>query len=98
MPPSAVAALAAMRDAGMEVPGDISLVGFDDVSIAGQVYPKLTTVRQPLAQMARAAVNTLLAMISGLEPPAEKIILPTELVIRQSTAPPTGRVMPTASG
>jgi LacI family transcriptional regulator len=95
---SAVGALAAMRDAGMEVPGDISLVGFDDVSIAGQVYPKLTTVRQPLTQMARAAVNTLLAMISGLEPPAEKIILPTELVIRQSTAPPTRRVMPTASG
>ena len=86
---SAVGALAAIREAHLGVPKDISLVGFDDVSVADHVYPKLTTVRQPVPQMARAAVNTLLAMISGLEAPASKIVLPAELVIRESTAAPS---------
>lgn len=85
---SAVGALSAIREAKLNVPADISLVGFDDVSVSDHVHPRLTTVRQPIPQMARAAVNTLLAMIAGLEPPASRIVLPAELVVRDSTAPP----------
>jgi LacI family transcriptional regulator len=98
---SALGAMSALREAGLSVPDDISLVGFDDVSIAEHVHPSLTTVRQPLAQMSRAAVNTLLAMISGLEAPAQRITLPAELVVRETTA--TARIVqsqaqPRASG
>jgi len=82
---SAVGALSAIRDEGLDVPADISLVGFDDIAIAHQVYPPLTTVKQPTSQMARAAVNTIVAMIAGIEPASQVITLPTELVVRQST-------------
>jgi LacI family transcriptional regulator len=85
---SAVGALSAIRDEGLDVPSDMSLVGFDDIAIAHQVYPPLTTVKQPSAQMARAAVNTIVAMIAGIEPASQVITLPTELVIRQSTTSP----------
>lgn len=83
---SAVGALAAIRDAGRSVPDDISLIGFDDVSVAQHVHPRLTTIRQPLGQMSRSAVNTLMAMISGIAPPTQRIILPAELVVRESTS------------
>jgi LacI family transcriptional regulator len=88
---SAIGALAALRSEGLEVPGDVSLVGFDDVSVASQVFPALTTVRQPLALMARSAVNALIAMVSRTETPADRIILPAELVVRGSTAPVRNR-------
>lgn len=84
---SAVGALSAIQASGLRVPEDISLVGFDDVPVSTQVYPHLTTVRQPLAQMSRAAINMLIAMISGFEPPAQKITLSPELVVRDSTGP-----------
>lgn len=83
---SALGALAAIRKAGLHVPDDISLVGFDDVSLAAQFHPTLTTVRQPLSQMARAAVNLLLAMIAGIEPPSPLITVPTQLMVRETTA------------
>ena len=84
---SAIGAMSAIRDSGRTVPDDISIVGFDDVSVAEHVHPQLTTIRQPLAQMARSAVNTLMAMISGIDPPASRIVLPADLVIRESTIP-----------
>lgn len=83
---SAVGALSAIKDEGLDVPGDMSLVGFDDVAVAHQVYPPLTTVKQPTAQMARAAVNTIVAMIAGIEPASPIITLPTELIVRESTS------------
>lgn len=86
---SALGVLSAIRDAGLRVPDDLSIVGFDDIPLAAQVHPPLTTVRQPMQQMGRSAVNTLLALIVGLEAPSPLITLPTELVVRNSTAAPS---------
>ncbi|MBV8457455.1 MAG: LacI family DNA-binding transcriptional regulator [Acetobacteraceae bacterium] len=82
---SALGVLAALGEAGLRVPRDISVVGFDDIPAAAQAHPALTTVRQPMEGMGRSAMNTLLAMIAGLEAAAPRIMLPTELVVRQST-------------
>ncbi len=82
---SAIGAMAAIREAGLKVPQDISLVGFDDIPLARQVHPPLTTIRQPLQEMGRAAVNMLLPLILGLELPSRQTVLPTELVVRAST-------------
>jgi LacI family transcriptional regulator len=85
---SAFGAIAAIREAGMRVPDDISVVGFDDIPAAAQFYPALTTIRQPLHQIGRSAVNTLLALIAGIEAASPQVTLPTEMVVRASTAPP----------
>lgn len=85
---SALGVVSAIREAGLKVPDDISVIGFDDIPLASQVHPALTTIRQPTQQMGRSAVNTLLALIVGLEAPSPLITLPTELVIRASAAPP----------
>ncbi|MDR0849217.1 MAG: LacI family DNA-binding transcriptional regulator [Propionibacteriaceae bacterium] len=81
----------AVKAHGLSIPGDISVVGFDDVSLCQWVSPPLTTVRQPLQEMAREATRILLEMAyQGIEPPAHKVELPTSLVLRESTAPPKG--------
>ncbi|KAB7632550.1 LacI family transcriptional regulator, partial [Verminephrobacter sp. Larva24] len=67
---------------------DMSVVGFDDVPAALHVHPALTTVRQPMEGIGRAAVSTLLSQIAGLAPDSARVTLPTELIVRQSTAPP----------
>lgn len=74
----------------MKIPEDMSVVGFDDVPAASHLHPGLTTVRQPLEQMGAAAVSALLSQIAGLAPATAKVTLPTELVVRRSTAPPGG--------
>jgi LacI family transcriptional regulator len=63
------------------------VVGFDDIPMASQIYPALTTVRQPLHQMGASAVNLLASMVAGLNPVAQCINLPTELNVRASTGP-----------
>ncbi|MDR0959904.1 MAG: LacI family DNA-binding transcriptional regulator [Propionibacteriaceae bacterium] len=74
---------------GLRVPEDLSVVGFDDVQLCQWVSPRLTTVRQPVQEMAREATRTLLGMAyQGLEPSRRKIELATELVVRDSTAAP----------
>lgn len=85
---SAHGALAAAREVGLRVPEDLSIVGFDDIPLAAHATPPLTTIRLPLQPMARAAVNMLLAMIAGVEPPSAELVLPTQLVVRGSTRPP----------
>ncbi len=85
---SAFGLMSVVQSAGLRVPDDVSIVGFDDLPAAVHVHPNLTTVRQPIAEMGRAAVNTLLALIAGLDAAAPQISLPTSLVIRQSTAAP----------
>lgn len=82
---SAFGTIAAVREAGLRVPDDISVIGFDDIPMAAQVHPALTTIRQPFQQMARAAVNTLLASIDGIDASAARTTLPAELVVRHST-------------
>lgn len=78
----------AARDLRLHIPEDLSVVGFDDLPVAQWVGPPLTTIRQPLAQMAITAARMVLALAGG-EPPAQtRVELATELVIRESTAPP----------
>jgi DNA-binding LacI/PurR family transcriptional regulator len=79
----------AARRQHLRVPEELSVVGFDDVLPSGWASPPLTTVRQPLAQMAAMATRTLLAMAEGEPYPVNhRVELATELVIRDSTAPP----------
>ena len=77
----------AAREFGFRVPDDISVIGFDDIPQAGHVYPKLTTVRQPLEQMGQVAVKMLLELIKDRSLPPQRVTLPTQLVIRDSCAP-----------
>jgi LacI family transcriptional regulator len=78
----------AARRQGLRVPEDLSVVGFDDVAPSGWASPPLTTVRQPLAQMAAMATRTLLSLTEGARPVNHRVELATELVVRDSTAPP----------
>lgn len=84
---TALGALRSIHEAGLGVPRDVSVVGFDDLFIASYTAPPLTTVRQPMRRMGKLAMEHLLKLMSGSEP-AQTIHLPAELVIRQSTAPP----------
>ncbi len=76
-------ALTALRSAGVRVPEDIALVGFDDSSVAITTDPQLTTMRQPIYAQGEAMARVLLSRLAGEEPPTTTI-LPTELVIRAS--------------
>jgi LacI family transcriptional regulator len=87
----AIGALKALRQIGRQVPQDIALVGFDDIPIASVIEPALTTVRQPIERMGSMAVEVLLSVLedsSGEEAPAQRIVLPTELVVRASCGSP----------
>jgi len=77
----------AFRDEGLDVPGDISVVGFDDVPEAAHYWPPLTTVRQDFAEIGRRSVSMLLAELNGQAERGREPILP-HLVVRRSTAPP----------
>ncbi len=84
----AVAALKALHDRGVSVPAEVSVVGFDDVEIASWVIPSLTTIRQPLAEMGTFAATMLLQLIEGKPLASNRVELATELVVRESCAPP----------
>ncbi len=86
----ALGALTEAQRQGIAVPGDVAIVGFDDSDSATLVWPALTTVRQPLAEMAMAAVAMLLAGEARLDidAPAPVRVLPHELMVRGSTAAP----------
>ncbi|MEP7329478.1 MAG: substrate-binding domain-containing protein, partial [Betaproteobacteria bacterium] len=84
-----ILALGAMRECqarGVVVPEQMSIIGFDDLALARQVTPALTTVRIPIAAMGKAAADFLLTALAGGHPMA--VELPFKLVIRASTAPP----------
>jgi len=70
------------------VPEDLSVVGYDDLPVAAWIGPPLTTVRQPLQEMAATAARMVLDLARGEQPTNLRIDLATELVIRESTAPP----------
>lgn len=80
----------AARAAGLRIPEDLSVVGFDDLPIAHWVGPPLTTVRQHLVEMAVAATELVLALARGPQPTHTRVELATTLVVRQSTAAPPG--------
>jgi LacI family transcriptional regulator len=87
----AMGAMDAVRSRGLHIPGDVSILGFDDVPQAALVRPSLTTVRQPLEEMGRAATQMLLDMLKSPEKSVSRIELPTELIVRDSTAAPKDR-------
>jgi len=78
----------AARDLRLHIPDDLSVVGFDDLPATQWVGPPLTTVRQPLVQMAVTATRLLIRLARGEHPTQTRIELATELVVRESTAPP----------
>lgn len=84
---SAFGAMDAARECGLRIPDDISIIGFDDIPQASFVYPKLTTVRQPLEQMGQVAVKMLLEQIEDQSRPPQRVALATQLVIRDSCGP-----------
>jgi DNA-binding LacI/PurR family transcriptional regulator len=85
---AAIGAIRALKDAGLRVPEDISVVGFDDILSAAYATPSLTTVRQPLGEMGKRGAQILLERIGNREKeyPAEVVMEP-ELVVRESTGP-----------
>ena len=85
---AAIGAIRALKDAGCTVPGDVSVVGFDDIQSAAYATPSLTTVRQPLMEMGKRGAQILLDRIANRdkEYPSEITMMP-ELVIRESTGP-----------
>lgn len=84
----ALGAIEALRRRGLRVPEDMSLVGFDDLPEVRWSAPPLTTVRQPLADMGKLAVRTVLELARAQRPDSPRVELGTDLVIRSSTAPP----------
>jgi DNA-binding LacI/PurR family transcriptional regulator len=79
----------AARELRLHIPEDLSVVGFDDLPVARWVGPPLTTIRQPLVEMAVTASELVLAMSRGERPAQTRIELATELIVRESTAPPS---------
>ena len=85
---SAIGAIRALLDAGLRVPEDVSVIGFDDIQNAAYHNPRLTTVRQPLREMGRIAARVLLDRIDGAERlPDSFVVVDPELIIRDSTGP-----------
>lgn len=83
----AIGAMAECRASGLDVPKDISVIGFDDLPLAKFSFPELTTIRVPAQRMGHAAAIKLLEMIRGNASPVSEV-LPVELILRESTAPP----------
>ncbi|WP_232248194.1 LacI family DNA-binding transcriptional regulator [Streptacidiphilus rugosus] len=80
----------AARELGLRIPEDLSVVGFDDLPLARWVGPPLTTVRQPLTEMAEVATRMVLDLARGVQPSTVRVELATSLVERSSTAAPAG--------
>ena len=87
----AIGAIAGLREAGLSVPGDISVVGFDAIPLAAYLDPPLTTISLPAYDLGRAAGRAILEHIAG-RPVAGRTLLPTELIVRASTAQRHGAV------
>ncbi|QNQ11903.1 LacI family DNA-binding transcriptional regulator [Sphingomonas alpina] len=83
----AVGAMSVARELGFDIPGDLTVVGFDDSEIARMVWPRLTTIRQPVVEMAKTAADMLLRDLAG-EDPGGMIIHAHHLVERLTAAPP----------
>jgi LacI family transcriptional regulator len=77
---------------GLSIPGDLSIAGFDDTPVATTIWPELTTIRQPIADMASAAVEVMMDAVRqarlGEQPQPQHRLMPLSLIRRASTAPP----------
>lgn len=87
----AMGVMDAVRNRGLRVPNDISVIGFDNIPQSAMVFPTLTTVQQPLEQMGRVATQMLLGILKTPEKESGRIELPTELLVRNSTSAPIDR-------
>lgn len=85
----AIGAMRALREAGLDIPRDVSLISIDDIDMAAFVYPPLTTISQSIPEMACEGVNLLLELIQKKTPERDQIVIEPRLVIRQSTAAPS---------
>ena len=86
---AAIGAIRAIRDSGLRVPEDISVMGFDDIQSAAFHNPSISTIRQPLTRMGTLAASTLLKRIRGENEIPPVLTVQPELVIRESTCPPS---------
>lgn len=93
----ALAVMARLMDCGVDVPGDIAVVGWDDVMTARYVRPALTTVRQPVQDVGALAADRLHELVTGAEPSTERRVLPTEVVLRGSCGCPAAGPHPVLS-
>ena len=83
----AIATLAAVRACGLDVPGDVSVISFDDTPVVRFTHPPLAAIVQPIAETAALAVELIIAEQRGRETPAAPVVVPSRLVLRGSTGP-----------
>lgn len=84
---AAIGVIRALRDANLRVPEDVSVIGFDDIQLAGYHTPRLTTIRQPLHDMGATAARILLHRLQGFKDYPPEYAVPPELIMRETTAP-----------
>jgi len=82
----AIGAMHRVKKDGFRVPEDISIIGFDDIEFASYVDPALTTISQPTEELGKVAFSVLLDLLEGRTPEQMEFVLPTELIVRDSTA------------
>ncbi|NND46002.1 MAG: substrate-binding domain-containing protein, partial [Xanthomonadales bacterium] len=87
----AAGAIKAAYELGISVPEQLSVAGFDDIPLARQIWPSLTTVRQPMQGMGELAANLLIRRLRGQSPEEVDRVIPSELIVRDSTGPAPGR-------
>ncbi|MGB6974519.1 MAG: LacI family DNA-binding transcriptional regulator [Terracidiphilus sp.] len=87
---SAMGAIRALRDFNLSIPGDLSVIGFDNIKASAYTLPRLTTISQPLAEIGRIATQTLLNRLHGTTSTHGDITVEPELVVRESTGPVKG--------
>jgi LacI family transcriptional regulator len=83
----AIGVMRVAHQAGLRIPGDLSVVGFDDIPIARQMFPALTTIRQPVEAMAMTATDMLLGQLRGMAQASEPVVLESVVQLRESTGP-----------
>jgi DNA-binding LacI/PurR family transcriptional regulator len=88
----ALGAIRAVRRAGLAVPRDVSVVGYDDSAFMNCTDPPLTTVRQPIESMGKAAVELLVSQMEGISVYPDELLFEPELVVRDSTAPSPAQI------
>ncbi|HEY3328739.1 MAG TPA: LacI family DNA-binding transcriptional regulator [Capsulimonadaceae bacterium] len=88
----AFGAMAAVKERGLTIPGDITVVGFDDIPGAKTCEPPLTTIKQPLAELGKSAAEMLLRHIDGVTDMGETIVLPTSMIRRETDTAPKATV------
>lgn len=86
----AIGVIKAIKDLGLRVPQDVSVVGYDDITSATSIQPNLTTVRLPMTRIGRESAGYLIALLEGGNPYPQHYTLPLELIIRDSTGPASG--------